>query len=219
MEIVSNIPNSAVGVVPRADVSLLEVCFANREAQQDFLSSPFECKHFTAHPVPPAGMPSMYVPIKLVNVPVLASLVVETQLHSFWSAHGEVVAIAPHMYKGTPLQSNRWDLVLKLQAGKTLSATPFFDILGFKVMATWPGSDKACPRCKLVGHDSHTCPRRPATKASNKCSSRSNKRTPATPSSPITTAIPATADAADMEEDSPNSDLITFPFQFTPEQA
>src|SRR5438094_9757117 len=77
MEIVSNIPNSAVGVVPRADISVLEVCFANREAQQDFMSSPFQCKHFTAHPVPPAGTPLMYVPIKLMNVPVLVSLVVE----------------------------------------------------------------------------------------------------------------------------------------------
>src|SRR5580765_1773686 len=128
LEIVANIPTSAVGVVPRADISLLEVCFANCEAQQDFLSSPFECKHFSAHPVLPAGVPSMYVPIKLVNVPVLASLVVETQLHSFWSAHGEVVAITPHMYKGTPLQLNCWDLVLKLQASKTLSATLFFGL-------------------------------------------------------------------------------------------
>src|SRR5438128_4358507 len=168
LEIVSNIPNSAVGIVPRADISLLEVCFANVEAQQDFLSSPFTCKHFTAHPVPPAGTPSVYVPIKLVNVPVLASLIVETQLCSFWSAHGEVIVIAPHMYKGTPLQFNHWDLVLKIQAGSTLSATPFFDILGFKVMASWPGSDKACPRCKLVGHDSHSCPRRPATKVLKK---------------------------------------------------
>src|SRR5438128_499041 len=183
MEIVSNIPNSAVGVVPRADVSLLEVCFANREAQQDFMSSPFQCKHFTSHPVPPARTPSLYVPIKLMNVPVLASLIVETQLRSFWATHGEVIAIAPHTYKGTPLQSNRWDLVLKLQAGKPLSATPFFDILGFKVMASWPGSDKACPRCKLVGHDSQSCPRRPATKASKKRSSPSTRHTPPTPSS------------------------------------
>src|SRR5438128_995594 len=173
MEIVSNIPNSAVGVVPRTDVSLLEVCFANREAQQDFMSSPFQCKHFTSHPVPPAGTPSIYVPIKLMNIPVLASLIVETQLRSFWATHGEVITIAPHIYKGTPLQSNRWDLVLKLQAGKPLSATPFFDILGFKVMASWPGSDKACPQCKLVGHDSHSCPRRPASKASKKCSTPS----------------------------------------------
>src|SRR5438094_9534297 len=37
MEIISNIPNSAVGVVPHADVSVLEVCFANREVQQDFI--------------------------------------------------------------------------------------------------------------------------------------------------------------------------------------
>src|SRR5437016_7450880 len=145
MEIVSNIPNSAVGVVPRTDVSVLEVCFANCEAQQDFMSSPFKCKHFTSHPVQLAGMPSIYVPIKLMNVLVLAPLIVKTQLHSFWATHGEVIAITPHTYKGTPLLSNRWGLVLKLQAGKPLSAIPFFDILGFKVMASWPGSDKACP--------------------------------------------------------------------------
>ena len=219
MEIVSNIPNSAVGVVPRADVSVLEVCFANREAQQDFLSSPFQCKHFTSHPVPPAGMPSIYVPIKLMNVPVLASLIVEQQLRSFWNTHGEVIAIALHIYKGTPLQSNCWDLVLKLHAGKPLSATPFFDILGFKVMASWPGSDKACPRCKLVGHDSHSCPRRPATKASKKSSSPPTRRTPPTPASSIIKASPATADTAAMEEDTPSSDPIAFPFQLTPEQA
>src|SRR5438128_573357 len=178
MNIVASIPTSAVGIVPRADISLLEVCFTNKEAQQDFLSSPFTTKHFTVHPVPPAGTPSLYVPIKLMNVPVLASLVVEQQLCSFWSPHGEVVAIAPHTYKNTPLQSNRWDLVLKLPTGKALSATPFFDILGFKVMASWPGSDKACPQCKLVGHDSHSCPKHP-TKASKKRSSSTTKQ-PAT---------------------------------------
>src|SRR5438128_6825201 len=81
LKIISAIPNSAVGIVPRADISLLEVCFTDKEAQQDFMSSPFVCKHFTSHPVPPAGTPSAYVPIKLVNVPVLASLIVEAQLH------------------------------------------------------------------------------------------------------------------------------------------
>ena len=33
MNIVATIPTSAVGIVPRADISLLEVCFANKEAQ------------------------------------------------------------------------------------------------------------------------------------------------------------------------------------------
>src|SRR5437879_5931186 len=175
LNIVSSLPTSVVGVVPRADISLLEVCFANKEAQQDFLSTPFITKHFTVHPVPPAGTPSSYIPIKLMNIPVLASLVVEQQLRSFWSPHGEVVAIAPHMYKNTPLQSNRWDLVLKLAAGTQLSATPFFDILGFKVMASWPGSDKACPQYKLVGHDSWSCPKRPTPKKSKRRSSSSSK--------------------------------------------
>ena len=58
MNITTSIPTSAIGVVPRADISLLEVCFANKEAQQDFLSTPFVSKHFTVHPVPPAGTPS-----------------------------------------------------------------------------------------------------------------------------------------------------------------
>src|SRR5438128_12042241 len=108
MSIVSTLPSSAVGIVPRADISLLEVCFANKDAQQDFLSTPLVTKHFTAHPVPPAGTPSRSVPIKLMTVPVLASIVVEQQLRSFWSSYGEVVTIAPHMYKNTPLQSNLW---------------------------------------------------------------------------------------------------------------
>src|SRR5438132_1003970 len=86
-------------------------------------------------------------------------------------------------------------------------------------MASWPGSDKACPRCKLVGHDSQSCPRRPATKASKKRSSPSTRRTPPTPSPSIIKAVPATVDTAAMEEDTPTSDPIIFPFQITPEQA
>src|SRR5438128_3060888 len=81
LDIATNIPSSAVGLVPRADVSLLEVCFANKEAQQLFLSLPFVCKHFSVQPVPPAGTPSLFVPIKLNNIPVLASLLVEQQIH------------------------------------------------------------------------------------------------------------------------------------------
>src|SRR5580765_5832920 len=67
MSIISSIPTSAIGVVPRANISLLEVCFTNKEVQQDFLSSPFTCKHFTVHPIPLAGTPSAFVPIKLMN--------------------------------------------------------------------------------------------------------------------------------------------------------
>src|SRR5437016_3251687 len=201
LDIATNIPPSAVGLVPRADVSLVEVCFANKEVQQLFLSSPFVCKHFLVQPVPPAGTPSIFVPIKLTNVPVLASLIVEQQLRKLWATYGEMVAIAPHMFKDLPLQTNRWDMVLKVKAGTPLSAPPFFDLLRFKVMASWPGSEKACPRCKTVGHDSHTCPRRPAPKKSKKCSTLSNQCTPATPNPSMLIATPATVDAADMEED------------------
>ena len=159
MDTLADLPNSTVGVVPWLNLSLLEVCFVNVEAQQDFISSPFKSQHVDSHPLPPAGTPSRYVPIKLVNVPVLASLIVEQQLHSLWSTHGEIVELAPHMVKGLPLQTNCWDMVLKLPGdGKPLAATPLFDILGFKVLASWPGSEKACPRCKQTRHDSHSCP-------------------------------------------------------------
>src|SRR5438132_7216087 len=114
LDTLASLPSSAVGVVPRQDISLVEVCFANKEAQQDFLSSPFTSTHFTVQPLPPAGTPSQYVPIKLVNVPVLAQIVVESQLHSLWGQYGEVVALAPHTVKGLPLLTNRWYMFLKL---------------------------------------------------------------------------------------------------------
>src|SRR5437899_9597307 len=94
LDIATNIPPSAVGLVPRADVSLIEVCFANKEAQQLFLSSPFVCKHFSVQPIPPAGTPSIFVPIKLMNVPIFAPLIVKQQRRNVWSAHGEVVSNA-----------------------------------------------------------------------------------------------------------------------------
>src|SRR5437773_8503798 len=110
-------------------------------------------------------------------------------------------------------------MVLKVKTGSPLSATPFFDLLGFKVMASWPGSEKACPQCKTVGHDSHSCPRCPAPKKSKKHTSPPIQRTtPSTPVPSLLKATLATADAADMEEDTPTSDPILFPFELPPEQ-
>ena len=102
----SSLPATAVGVVPRLDISLVEVCFANKEHQVDFLSSPLTTSNFTVQPLPPAGISPLYVPIKLVNVPVLSSLVIENQLRSIWSKDGEIVALAPHKVKGLPLLTN-----------------------------------------------------------------------------------------------------------------
>jgi hypothetical protein len=192
LDILSKLPSNTVGIVPRADIQLLEVCFATQEAQQDFLKTKFSCKHFDAYPVPPTGTTAQYVPIKLVNVPVLSVVVVEQQLRSLWGLYGEVVAVAPHTYKGTPLLSNCWDMVLRLSGvGSPLSATPFFDLLGFKVMASWPGSDKACPRCKVTGHDSQSCPKRPVAKKAKKRSSTPKQ----SPIKPATTQLASSSSA------------------------
>src|SRR5438128_11357759 len=78
-------------------------------------------------------------------------------------------------------------------------------------MASWPGSDKACPQCKLVGHDSRSCPKHPTPKQPKKRSSSSSK-------SPATSAVktvtlclassfsPVTAPQITADKDTPISD-------------
>ena len=118
-------------------------------------------------------------------------------------------------------------MVLKVKAGSPLSATPFFDLLGFKVMASWPGSEKACPRCKTVGHDSHTCPKRPTPKKSKKRTLSTTKRTTPTPITPSSSIVAVTADTADKATpiSDPTDDVSmdtssdsVFPFELTEEQ-
>src|SRR5438128_4585379 len=118
-------------------------------------------------------------------------------------------------------------MVLKVKAGSPLSATPFFNLLGFKVMASWPGSEKACPRCKTVGHDSHSCPKRPAPKKLKKRTTSTTKRTTPAPITPSSSTIAITVDTADKA--TPTSDPTddasmdtsadsVFPFELTNEQ-
>src|SRR5438128_3122178 len=191
--IIDALPSSASGVVSRTDVSLFEVCFPTGEAQQDFVNTPFVTKHFTTQPLPPAGTASLFVPIKMINVPVLSKLIIEQQLCKYWAQFGDIISIDPHTVKGCPtLLTNCWDMVLKLpNNGSTLSAPPLFDFLDFKVMASWSNLDKACPRCKTVGHNSCGCPRHPTTKkptASKSRKTRSSAPPPTTPPTSIATA-------------------------------
>ena len=41
LDTLAALPNTVVGVVPRQDITLIEVCFAQKKAQLDFLSTPF----------------------------------------------------------------------------------------------------------------------------------------------------------------------------------
>src|SRR5207244_6126626 len=67
----------------------------------------------------------------------------------------------------------------------------------------WPGSDKACPRCKEVGHDSRTCPQRPA---SNKCTTKktSSAPPPPTPSSSLSAVDTVRSEEHTSELQSPD---------------
>src|SRR5437879_416112 len=113
--IIDKLPPSATGVVSRTDVSLFEVCFLTGEAQQDFINSPFTTKHFTTQPLPPTGTASLFVPIKMINFPVLSKFIIEQQLHKHWGQFSDIISIGPHTMKGCPtLLTNCWDMVLKL---------------------------------------------------------------------------------------------------------
>src|SRR5438128_4739580 len=236
--IIDKIPPSATVVVSRADVSLFEVCFPTGEAQQDFINAPFITKHFTTQPLPPADTASLFVPIKMINVPVLSKLIIEQQLRKHWGQFGDIIHISPHTVKGYPtLLTNHWDMVLKLpNNSSTLSAPPLFDLLDFKVMASWPNSDKACPQCKTVGHDFHGCPRHPTTKKPTPPKPRkthSSAPPPPTPSTTIATAetVPqgaspitqSSTSAVDTLTTDPTPDIdmdtnpVAFPFHLTPE--
>src|SRR5438128_2879516 len=224
--IINNIPPSASGVVSRTDVSLFEVCFPTGEVQQDFLNSPFVTSHFTTQPLPPAGTASLFIPIKMINVPVLSKLIIEQQLCKHWG-----------QFSCPTLLTNRWDMVLKLpNNSSTLSAPPLFNFLDFKVMASWPNSDKACPQCKTVGHDFHGCPRHPTTKKPTPPKPRkthSSAPPPPTPSTTIATAetVPqgaspitqSSTSAVDTLTTDPTPDIdmdtnpVAFPFHLTPE--
>src|SRR5438128_7547952 len=118
-------------------------------------------------------------------------------------------------------------MVMKVKAGSPLSATPFFDLLGVKVMASWPGSEKACPRCKAVGHDSHSCPKHPAPKKSKKRTPSTTKRSTPAPITPSSSTITVTADTADQATPTsdPTNDVSmdtssdsVFPFELTDKQ-
>src|SRR5437660_808790 len=119
-------------------------------------------------------------------------------------------------------------MVFIVTAGSPLSASPFFDLLRFKVMASWPGSEKACPQCKAVGHDSHSCPRCPTPKKSKKRNSPSSQRTRTTPATPTSSKIADTADTADEatpisdptdgESMDTSFDSLSFPFKLTAAQ-
>src|SRR5437016_661623 len=85
--IIDAIPPSASGVVSRTDVTLFEVCFLTGEVQQGFLNSSFITTHFTTQPLPPAGTASLFVPIKMINVPVLSKLIIKQQLCKYWSQY------------------------------------------------------------------------------------------------------------------------------------
>src|SRR5438132_10834008 len=111
--IIEAIPPSASGVISKTDVSLFEVCFPTGEAQQDFLNSPFITKPFTTQPLPPAGTASLFIPIKMINIPVLSKLIIEQQLCKHWGQFGDIITIGPYTVKSCPtLLTNHWDMVL-----------------------------------------------------------------------------------------------------------
>src|SRR5438128_3299904 len=82
-------------------------------------------------------------------------------LKNHWTQYGKVLDLAPYKFPGKPWLTKRWDVLLLLADGqKRLTVPPVFTLEGFmdSLVCSWPGSHKACIRCKLAGHSTSSCP-------------------------------------------------------------
>src|SRR5438132_4612562 len=110
---------------------------------------------------PPKGKTGHRFILKLANTPIFKREKVQKALTDALSPHVKIIEAAPYTIKGTRILTSRWDLVVEpLSSNPALKDVPvMFDILGEKVLASWPGSPPTCLTC-LQEHSSQDCPKK-----------------------------------------------------------
>src|SRR4051794_7148304 len=98
-------------------------------------------------------MPNELVPTQTVQYK-------KVSIHCHWEPFGKVREIAPHCIPGRPWLTRCWDLVLEIDPAATTPPPTIFEVFGTKVLAWWPRAPKTCLTCKIVRHDSSSCPRK-----------------------------------------------------------
>ena len=160
-EIANSLPSGILGVHWRVDMNILEVDVLTEEEQGKLLAEPLQIEnHLALTPIPSSANSPRFVLVKLANVPITSAVTMETVLHRHWEQYGDVKEIAPHRIPGKPWLTRRWDLILEVDPLSTTAPPTIFEVFGMKVLAWWPQAPKTCLTCKIVGHNSSSCPQK-----------------------------------------------------------
>ncbi|CAG8621178.1 3108_t:CDS:1, partial [Paraglomus occultum] len=160
-EIAAALPPGILGVNWRADMNILEVDVQTEEEQSNLLSKPLQIpNHIALTPLPSTADSPRFVLVKLANVPITSAITLETILRHHWEQFGKVREIAPHRIPGKAWLTRRWDLIMEIDPKASTTPPTIFEVLETKVLAWWPRAPKTCLTCKIVGHNSSSCPRK-----------------------------------------------------------
>src|SRR5437016_11777959 len=150
------------GVNIRDDLCVIEFVCNSSTAVETAINAVFKVdgkQDFVA--ILPRHKTNKSILIKIANVPFGGEARMKELLKNHWTQYGQVLDLAPHMFPGKPWLTKRWDVLLQLAEGqKKLSAPPVFVLDSFMdtLVCSWPGSNKACLRCKCAGHSTSSCP-------------------------------------------------------------
>ena len=150
------------GVNIRDDLCVIEFVCKSDAVVETAVNTVFKVdgkKEFVA--ILPRHKTNKSILIKIANVPFGGEAEMKLLLKNHWTQYGKVLDLAPYKFPGKPWLTKRWDVLLQLADGqKKLTALPVFTLEGFmdSLVCSWPGSHKACIRCKLAGHSTSSCP-------------------------------------------------------------
>ena len=166
-EVADAMPSSVFGVVPRLDIvtpagagGVIEFACDERTVE-DIKTTPFIVPNTqkTFFGILPRHKVDRIILVKMSNVPIMTEATLHHLLTLYWERFGTIIGLAPHKFRGKSWVTKRWDLLLLLPKDSKLEAPVTFKIRDDDpVICSWPGSKKACLKCKSAGHSSSNCP-------------------------------------------------------------
>ena len=157
------LPEAAVGMKFRADTKFAQIFFDNEDDAEEFIEQQVLQVEGGEIPIlPPKGKLPTRVLIRMDNVPFCKKDTITKLLNDKLSEICLPIEIAPMTIKNSRLATSRWEAVVEAISRQNLrqSLTPIIEILGQKVLLSWPSSPATCLQCLTVGHLRKDCPRR-----------------------------------------------------------
>src|SRR5438128_9248848 len=150
--------------------------------------------------------------LKLANTPIFNREKVKTAITNTLAPHVKIIEAAPYTIKGTRILTSRWDLVVEpLSSNPLLKDVPvIFDILGERVLASWPGSSPTCSTC-LQEHSSQDCPKKQTDTPTPVPNKTFTQAVAGKTSAVVKTAAPPSSTSKDPKIPPPNTQATSTP--------